>query len=56
MPKEETLTQCEARRLGKRIAPSLKEDCKERARKARKAIMVELANGNTKKAWRLLKA
>ena len=56
MRNEGTLTQREVRRLGRRIAASLKEDCKEQAWKAGEAIILELGAGNTKEAWRLLKA
>ena len=53
--KEGNLTQREARRLGRKIAAALKEDRKERARKAGEAIMMELKDGNVKEAWRILK-
>ena len=55
MRKEGILTQREARRLGRKIAAALKEDRKERARRAGEAIMAELEAGNVKEAWRILK-
>ena len=56
MRKEGTFTQREARMLGRRIAVSLKEDCKERARKTGEIITLDLGVVNVKEAWRLLKA
>ena len=54
--KEGTFSQRKARRLGRKITTSLKEDCKERAQKAGMAIMMEHDEGNIKEAWWLLYA
>ena len=50
------LIQHESCRLARVIKTSLKLDRQERARKAGKAIMMELLGGNIKEAWRILKA
>ena len=49
--KESTITQCKARILSRKIAAILKEDYKERSRKADKVVMVKMEAGNVKEAW-----
>ena len=56
MRKEGTLTQLKARKLGRLISAFLKEDRKERARKAGEAIMLRLKAGDVKEAWQILKS
>ena len=50
MRKEGTLTQLEARRFTRRIRASLKEDRKERARRAEEAIILKLEAREIKEA------
>ena len=50
MRKEGTLSQLEARRYTRRIRASLKEDRKERARRAEEAIILKLEAREIKEA------
>ena len=54
--KQGTLTQAEGRRLSRRIHHALKEDRKERARKAGEEIMAALNEGSSKRAYGVLRA
>ena len=54
--KQGTLTQAQGRRLSRRIRQALKQDRRERARKAGEEIMGALADGSSKRAYGILRA
>ena len=55
MRKKGILAQREVGRLGRQTATSLKEDCKEQTQKVGEAAMMDLASGDIKETWRILK-